>query len=710
MRKFLSLKKTNKTLFLILIIFFSINLNYSQVGINTTTPQGMLDINSNNQGVVFPKVQLTDATVEAPVINPNGGTLTIGTLVYNTNTAGVSPNNVTPGYYYWSGTKWTMLSSEFKNIYNSDGSINELRSINLTNKINFDNNTLVVDGINNKIGIGTNDINSRAALQINSINNDTGILIPRLTLSQRNAMIMTNAEDGVMIFNTDEDCFNYWNKNSTSWKSICGDKNKAIFTISCSTTNQAYGNYVVNQPVTNENYINLIVNVTTPGNYTIYGTTTNGYNFSTSGEFIATGNYTIKLNAQGTPIVAQTNIVTFTDGNLPLSCANPTSITVLPKSNFTINCSTITVNGQYKVGQPLINSNTITIPVNVTSLGYYSVTSNNVDGISFNKFGSFTSLGAQSITIIGNGIPNSSTDKTITLTINSASGSSTCNVTIYMIIASKKILHLGESSGYGYSAYLKASRNMLNASNNFGPYSNSLVKYEGFSNNAFHLFSSNTTPAELASLLAERPDIVIIGYAYTLDADEAILLANYINSKGVVIAFLEDSTSASNLAKIVFNDNTITSSNVNAAGSLYRIPTINDLIINGPFGDTRNGWWGEDASSTCRLTGASINTNATIYNTTVTQSSTTNTGVTFFKHNTKNFIWNGDGGFLSNSLENGTLVSTTICPFTTDPTTNFPITKTFGFPAPTQQVSNSILFANMMAWAIKQAETNGINN
>ena len=31
-------------------------------------------------------------------------------LLYNTATAGVSPNNVTPGYYYWDGAAWVRLA------------------------------------------------------------------------------------------------------------------------------------------------------------------------------------------------------------------------------------------------------------------------------------------------------------------------------------------------------------------------------------------------------------------------------------------------------------------------------------------------------------------------------------------------------------------------------------------------------------------------
>lgn len=78
-------------------------LMYSQVGIGTTKPQGMLDLqNSNFQGVVFPKASLTSTTSSAPIVNPNGGALVAGTAVFNTSTV----NDVTPGIYLWDGTRW----------------------------------------------------------------------------------------------------------------------------------------------------------------------------------------------------------------------------------------------------------------------------------------------------------------------------------------------------------------------------------------------------------------------------------------------------------------------------------------------------------------------------------------------------------------------------------------------------------------------------
>jgi len=89
-----------------LFIFLCNTSIHSQIGIGTTTPQGALDISSTVNGFIPPRVALTATNVAAPVVNPQGGGLVSGTTVWNTATAGASPNNVAPGLYYWNGTKW----------------------------------------------------------------------------------------------------------------------------------------------------------------------------------------------------------------------------------------------------------------------------------------------------------------------------------------------------------------------------------------------------------------------------------------------------------------------------------------------------------------------------------------------------------------------------------------------------------------------------
>ncbi len=86
----------------------------SQIGVGTETPEGALDLNSKNlpvntyYGLVLPRVELTDATVSTPVVNPNNPShpLAIGTVVYNTNTTYTGTNDVSPGIYMWDGVDW----------------------------------------------------------------------------------------------------------------------------------------------------------------------------------------------------------------------------------------------------------------------------------------------------------------------------------------------------------------------------------------------------------------------------------------------------------------------------------------------------------------------------------------------------------------------------------------------------------------------------
>lgn len=89
--------------FLYLLFLIPI-ISFSQVGVNTTAPNAMLDVQSTSNGVLIPRVQLTSITDNATITNPAGGALTTSTLVYNMAPAGVSPNDVIPGFYYWDNT------------------------------------------------------------------------------------------------------------------------------------------------------------------------------------------------------------------------------------------------------------------------------------------------------------------------------------------------------------------------------------------------------------------------------------------------------------------------------------------------------------------------------------------------------------------------------------------------------------------------------
>lgn len=66
----------------------------------------MLDVSAADKGVLIPRVSLSSnldiLTVPLPVTS---------LLVYNTNTAGTYPNNVSPNFYFWNGNRWKTLGS-----------------------------------------------------------------------------------------------------------------------------------------------------------------------------------------------------------------------------------------------------------------------------------------------------------------------------------------------------------------------------------------------------------------------------------------------------------------------------------------------------------------------------------------------------------------------------------------------------------------------
>lgn len=90
-----------------LILFKSYSQN---IGINATgaTPvnSAALDIDMVDKGLLIPRIALTASNVFAPVT----GVPTVSLLVYNNATAGITPYDVTPGYYYWDGTQWLKLA------------------------------------------------------------------------------------------------------------------------------------------------------------------------------------------------------------------------------------------------------------------------------------------------------------------------------------------------------------------------------------------------------------------------------------------------------------------------------------------------------------------------------------------------------------------------------------------------------------------------
>lgn len=95
-----------KTTLIILTALVCHEIIYAQqnVGIGTNTPNAssLLDLSSNNKGLLVPRVNLISETDVVTIINP-----ATSLLIYNT-------NNTLPdgeGHYFWNGSKWSKLAT-----------------------------------------------------------------------------------------------------------------------------------------------------------------------------------------------------------------------------------------------------------------------------------------------------------------------------------------------------------------------------------------------------------------------------------------------------------------------------------------------------------------------------------------------------------------------------------------------------------------------
>ena len=123
------------------------------------------DANGTRDAFYLPRVALTGTADVATVANPQAGF-----TVYNTATAGVAPANVTPGYYYYDGSRWIKIlgsaTGTDRSIYDIDGSLSGNRLVtqgantlaftgSAANAFSIDGSTFSVDAASHKVGIGT---------------------------------------------------------------------------------------------------------------------------------------------------------------------------------------------------------------------------------------------------------------------------------------------------------------------------------------------------------------------------------------------------------------------------------------------------------------------------------------------------------------------------------------------------------------------------
>ncbi|HET6994749.1 MAG TPA: hypothetical protein VFI06_07195 [Chitinophagaceae bacterium] len=188
------------------------------------------------------------------------------------------------------------------------------------------------------------------------------------------------------------------------------------------------GAYVVGTAlVATSNYIDVTVDVTQAGNYTIYTDTVNGIHFRASGVFTTTGLNTVRLKGVGTPAAVGISnfVVNYGISNCTVSVTVVGALAVFTLDGSPNNCTTPNIAGTYTAGVDLNSSNTVTLHVTVTVAGAYTIFTTQSNNMVFSGSG-VLAVGAQTIVLTGTGKPTTAGPTNIPVSV----GSSNCGFTI----------------------------------------------------------------------------------------------------------------------------------------------------------------------------------------------------------------------------------------------------------------------------------------
>lgn len=583
-----------------------------------------------------------------------------------------------------------------------------------------------------------------------------GLLLPRVELVKRYQLlpfvdagvigtpdyenVQKKVHTGLMVYNLqevkDEDLFtgvNMW--DGEKWNALEERLGVAKGEVRECDSIVFAGQYLDKTPLHTGNYMTLPIYITKPGTYTVTGVPDpdNGYYFTASGVILSTGYYYLLIPGSGMPRIPTPNgnlgdKITITFNGEEIEC--PKNLFIEDSSVkplYRMDCSRTVVNGVYVIDKPLNPStNTITMVLNVDPAGagaQYIIETNEVEGIKFSGSGTLVA-GEQTVTLRGSGTPTSVDTKRMTITSNSALSSATCSAFVPVSFTKKRIMTFGSTALYGYNlglnvtppyagAYAYGGRKVIDRATNFGELDNSTVKVDGFE----YMNMNMTNDANLIQtrINSFKPDIIVLAYSYAPSVACVDVFIRYMEQQGVVLAFMEDGTAVNRLFSRTLNISGLSTLGVGVAGDLYTFNyVVGDEILNGPFGDVREKYWGEDASTTIGIKGVpmgmvDIYSIGSRYPIAGGALNTTNQDyITACRFKQYNMIWIGDAGFYSRGITQPEVDSRTICPLYYD--ANFrPIEGPFGNAAGNRQVANGIFFANAMAWAVKMAQTNGFN-
>lgn len=263
----------------------------TQVGIGTNTPasSAKLDVSATDKGFLPPRVALSSSNSSSPI----SGQADTGLLIYNTATAA----DVTPGYYYWSGSGWKRLISPTEDSYPISVSNGGTGSTALTaNRVLLGNGAnplqTVAPGISGNV-LTSNGTTWESAAPITPTSFSSDITVNGKRIGRGTGNFAHNTVLGAEVLNS-----NTTGGYSTAIGSYALASNttgyvnnalgfSALIANSTGAANTAIGYFALRANSTGDYNIGI-------GNYTGYNLTTGSNNViigGSSGGYLSTGNY-----------------------------------------------------------------------------------------------------------------------------------------------------------------------------------------------------------------------------------------------------------------------------------------------------------------------------------------------------------------------------------------------------------------------------------
>ena len=563
-----------------------------------------------------------------------------------------------------------------------------------------------------QVGINTENPNSLTVLDVTLTLDGTdiipkGVMLPRMTEEQRDKIDVTNLDlaNSLLVYNTDDDCFNYFSKVQKTWVSLCGSQSKeAIFSIDCDQT-AARGIYTINTGMNSSNYLEMVVVVTRAGTYNISGITANnnGYYFSLIGEFVETGTFILQIPAFGIPKAfdAAGDKLLIRNSN-QLVCDNV--VVTLRQAIYDVDCSTVVVRGNYISGVPLTDENYVEgeITADPELAGYtYKIRTTLVNGYSFTGTGTLVA-GKQTVRATGSGTPEASGTDKFEFKNNSMKDSiPSCDVEIKVDPRPVKILGVASTS-YNIANSKNLTNMALNNPDYFG-----LDASATYHNTGFEFTSVSGNGKMDANIKSVNPDIIFTQYSYVPTASDVTALTNFVKNGGALIYCTDRSTNQYILSLIqsMFDGNTaVTLGSEDKNDDVVTLENSGTKITNGPFNPSGHS----SLAGLGMLRDAGGNFGLDISNLPmgeldVIAYSNNGESVRMLAHKTKGFVFVGDGGPFG-ATNNSTSASYNN-PAKFDTVGGKTTAEVYTGIQPDSY--NSFLFLNTIAWAIDYVKNSG---